>query len=127
MSNELTAETKLEDVVVQWLRKEAEERDGDVQSVAADLARDGCVSGIVDTLVYYEDTVLFYGTHKAEINRMLAELLSCAGESCPAALFAEKWDSEDPLALDQQNQNLLAWFGFEEAARRVCNRAGIEL
>lgn len=34
-------------------------------------------------------------------------------------LFGERWDSEDPLATDTYNQNLLAWFGFEETLRII--------
>ena len=34
-------------------------------------------------------------------------------------LFGDRWELEDPLALENHNQNLLAWFGFEEALRNV--------
>ena len=34
-------------------------------------------------------------------------------------MFGESWDKEDPLAIDIHNQNLLAWFGFEEALRNI--------
>ncbi len=34
-------------------------------------------------------------------------------------LFGKKWDAEDPLATDDFNQNLLAWFGFEETLRNL--------
>ena len=30
-----------------------------------------------------------------------------------------KWNKEDPLAQDDYNQNLLAWFGFEETLRNI--------
>ena len=41
------------------------------------------------------------------------------GLYAPPALFGEKWDKEDPLAQDDFNQNLLAWFGFEETLRNI--------
>ena len=34
-------------------------------------------------------------------------------------LFGNKWDKEDPLGRDDYNQNLLAWFGFEETLRKL--------
>lgn len=34
-------------------------------------------------------------------------------------MFGDKWDEEDPLAQNTFNQNLLAWFGFEETLREV--------
>ena len=37
----------------------------------------------------------------------------------PSELFGDKWDKEDPLAQDDYNQNLLAWFGFEETLRNI--------
>lgn len=37
----------------------------------------------------------------------------------PSELFREKWDKEDPLSNDYTNQNLLAWFGFEETLRNI--------
>jgi hypothetical protein len=43
----------------------------------------------------------------------------------PSELFGDKWDKNDPLALDTQNQNLLAWFGFEEMAFKLAGSAGI--
>ncbi len=84
-----------------------------------ELQQHGCQSGVVSHLIYYSDTVKFYEEHQEEINQMLYELLKDTGLS-PLELFgAEKWDQEDPLALDTHNQNLLAWFGFEETADRI--------
>lgn len=91
------------------------EREGALE----DLLAHGCESGMVEELIYYTDTCVFYEKHKAEINALLAELLDNTGYTSPANLFGDKWDSTDPLALDSQNQNLLAWFGFEEAARKI--------
>ena len=67
------------------------------------------------------DTVRFFSEHKREIGNLLGEMCEETGEA-PAGLFGDKWDKEDPLALDTYNQNLLAWFGFEEAGRRLLDR-----
>ena len=37
----------------------------------------------------------------------------------PKDLFGDKWDDGDPFARDVLNQNLLAWFGFEETMRNI--------
>lgn len=73
----------------------------------------GCISGVAYHLIYYSDTCKFFNKYKQEIG----ELLSDFGSS-PAELFGEKWDANDPLALDTENQNLLAWFGFETVGLR---------
>jgi hypothetical protein len=110
-----TPTTKLERHVAKWLR----EYDGGAKSAIHDLMQGGCQAGTVGHLIYYHDTTRFYSRHKAEINAMLAEYLQETGAAGPAELFGDKWDSDDPLCQDTYNQNLLAWFGFEETARRL--------
>ena len=85
----------------------------------------GCQSGIVPELIYYSDTLAFYKKFKREISDLLSELLENTGES-PSEIF-RGWDDSDPLALDTQNQNLLAWFAFEETAREILESEELEL
>ena len=68
-------------------------------------------------LVYYSQTTAYYEEHKEEINELLYDTMDECGIYVPSELFGDKWDKEDPLALYQCNQNLLAWFGFEETMR----------
>jgi hypothetical protein len=78
----------------------------------------GCQSGAVSRLIYYTDTVRFYRKHQQEIDALLAQMQEDSGFYNPAELFND-WDETDPLAREQSNQNLLAWFGFEETARKI--------
>lgn len=106
----------LKDAVQSWLNDfPPTEREVELE----DLLQYGCESGIVGELIYYSDTTAFFEQHCKEISTLLAEMLDNTGYTSPAELFGSKWDSTDPLALDIQNQNLLAWFGFEEAARQL--------
>ncbi len=117
------AATKLEKAVQAVINQSA---DGNAESWLNDLMRGGCQSGMVGSLIYYTDTVKFYKAHRDEISAMLGE--SCEDTGCsPAELFGDKWEKEDPLATYQLNQNLLAWFGFEETARILADRNGIEI
>ena len=84
-----------------------------------DVLNYGCQSGTVGFLIYYSDTVAFYKRYKDEINALLYEAMDNCGLYSPSDLFGEKWDKEDPLATDVYNQNLLAWFGFEETLRNI--------
>lgn len=70
-------------------------------------------------IIYYSDTVRFYKQYRQEINALLYELMDSTGLYAPSELFGNKWDKEDPLAQDDYNQNLLAWFGFEETLRNI--------
>ena len=121
-----SGQNNVEKAAIRWLNSRKSDYDDGIEGVYRDLEYSGCQSGIVSDLIYYTDTVKFYKKHQETISEMLQEYLSDTGYSCPAELFGDKWDNDDPLALDTYNQNLLAWFGFEEAARTVMNRAGYE-
>jgi hypothetical protein len=106
---------RLEKHVKEWLDEQSE--DG-YNSAGDDLLQYGCQSGMVGHLIYYVDTVAFYEKYQYEIDELLSNLLLDTGLSIQE-LFGDKWDNEDPLARDASNQNLLAWFGFEETARQL--------
>ena len=72
-------------------------------SIFTDVLYHGCVSGIVGHLIYYADTVKYYEDHQQQINELLYNSLQECGISNPAELFGDKWDEEDPLALDTYN------------------------
>ena len=91
----------------------------DKKNIFTDVLYHGCQSGIVGELIYYTDTVRFYKQYRNEINELLYDTMNSTGLYSPSDLFGEKWDKEDPLAQNDFNQNLLAWFGFEETLRNV--------
>lgn len=120
------ANTPLQKNVVNWAIAH-KENDYTFELIFKDLFRCGCGSGMVGYLIYYTDTIKFYKKHKTEINELLKDCLFNYGSNSPADLFGDKWDKDDPLCQDEANQNLLAWFGFEEAARIICDCVGIEI
>jgi len=117
--------TKLEKATKKIILNHVEK--GYVEGWFEDLFNSGCVSGMVGELIYYRDTIKFFKKHKEDITTLLYELLDSCGFVCPSELFGGSWDKEDPLALEQTNQNLLAWFGFEETARKIANDLGLEV
>ena len=86
-----------------------------------DVLQYGCQAGTVSGLIYYSDTTAFFERHKKEIKRLLTELMSDTGAKSPSELFGNKWDAEDYFCEDVYNQNLLAWFGYEETLRKVAS------
>lgn len=116
-------ETKLQRVVRVWLNNRGTDYDNGWRGAYKDLAYGGCQSGLVNHLIYYTDTVRFYKRHQSEIDSLLKDILSDTGNSI-SELFGDKWDDDDPLAREQFNQNLLAWFGFEETARNIAHANG---
>ena len=93
----------------------------DKTAIFSEVLDHGCQSGIVSSLIYFSDTTKFYDNHKAEINALLYDLMAETGIYNPSELFGDKWDREDPLALDVLNKNLLAWFAFEETLRQIAS------
>ena len=91
----------------------------DKKYIFTDVLHNGCCSGVVSELIYYYDTVRFYKQYRQEINEMLYNIMNETGLYAPSELFGDKWDKEDPLAQYDYNQNLLAWFGFEETLRNI--------
>lgn len=91
----------------------------DKKCVFTDVLYHGCQSGVVSSLVWYSDTVAFYKRNRDEINELLYNTMEEIGTHDPSELFGNKWDKEDPLALEDFNRNLLAWFAFEETLRNV--------
>ena len=120
------AKTPLEKHVQAWINKGAADYDSGAEGVLGDLFQGGCQSGMVGHLIYYHDTLKFFKKYQEEINALLVEMVQDVGEG-PSDLFGDKWDKEDPLALDTMNRNLLAWFGFEETARKLADANRIEI
>lgn len=98
----------------------------DKKAIFTDVLYHGCQSGIVGSLIYCTDTVAFYKRHREEINTLLQETMDECGSYNPSDLFGDKWDKEDPLVLDTYNQNLLAWFRFEETMRKIAYQFDID-
>ena len=116
----LQGKSPLIDYVLDYILTRWDDYD-DKKVIFSDVLEHGCQSGIVTSLIYYDDTTKFYDNHKAEINALLYDLMAETGIYNPSDLFGDKWDCEDPLALDVLNKNLLAWFAFEETLRQIAS------
>lgn len=120
------AGSRLERHVQKWVNDKARDYDNGAEGVLKDLFYGGCESGYVGHLIYYTDTVKFFQTHRREISELLKEMMESIGCDGPQGLFGDKWDATDPLGQEDLNRNLLAWFGFEETARKLADRNSIE-
>ena len=102
----------LADAVTAW--KEEQDDEGYTGAVS-DLLSNGCVSGMVSGLIYYTETGAFFEHFRREIEAMYTEALSDYGPD----FKLNGWDDEDPFCRDTTNQNLMAWFGFEQTADQL--------
>jgi hypothetical protein len=119
--NGLRDDSGLKDAVIDWLLNEdSEYRDGMLE----DLLQYGCQSGMVSGLIYYSDTVDFYNEHKEDIFDIAIEDYDNMGYKNIFELFANLNGANDIGCIDQM-ENLLAWYGFEQAAYRISGSLGI--
>ncbi len=106
----------IKDEVLEWLTEDGETKEEQAVRLRQ-LAEHGCMSGMVSGLIYYHDTCEFFEKHKLEIQAMLSTDLEEYGVSMQE-MFPD-WDTSDPLVMDTQNQNTLAWYAFERTAHAV--------
>lgn len=121
------AKTPLEKFVQKSINYYAQGYNDGAKGFAEDLMQGGCSSGIVTELIYYKDTIKFYKKYKKEIQELIKEILLDTGEKSLPEIFGKSWDGEDIFAEETQNQNLLAWFGYEETARKLFYLNNIEV
>lgn len=100
------SESELEQEIIEDLLEE-----DDVESFLKDLLSYGCVSGN-SKLIYYNQTKDFYIKHMEEIDEMLSDIEDSIGE---------------PLKKTFPIYNWMAWFGYEETARKVAEKLGLEI
>ena len=84
----------------------------DLTAFFTDLLTHGCVSGMVGSLIYYRDTHAFFDLHYDEIETLREEYEDLLGE---------------PLKINGDLKNWLAWFAFEETARQLADELGLEV
>lgn len=89
----------------------------DIEERCNDVAH-GCSTGIVGSLVYYSQTTAFFKKYRKEIESLLVGCLEDFGISSIGELLID-WDNTDPFVREIHNQNLLAWFAYEEINNRL--------
>lgn len=84
-----------------------------------DLAKYGCVSGMISEMVWFSDTVSFCKRHKEDINEKISEIMDCHCITSLTELLGDRFDNTDFLCIGDQNQNLITWFIFEETCSSI--------
>lgn len=84
----------------------------DIKNFFKDLLQHGCISGMIPSLVYYYDTYVFFNKYYHEIEELRNNWEESVGE---------------PLKIENDLKNTLAWFGFEQTAWQIVNKLGLEI
>ena len=77
-----------------------------------DLFQNGCVSGMISSLVFYNQTEKFFDRHYHEIMELKEEFEASMGQ---------------PMNIPYHLKNYLAWFSFEQIAYQIANDLGLEI
>ena len=116
------AETELDKAVVEIVAERGDECKDFMRSILSG----GCENGTVAELIYYSDTVTFYMSHKRDIQQLVMERMEDYGTTSIADLFGTRFDMTDLFCEDVENQNLLAWFGFEKSLQKLAKCVGLD-
>jgi hypothetical protein len=79
----------------------------EIKDFSNDLLSHGCVSDMIDELVYYEDTHKFYEKFYNEIEELRIDHEENIGE---------------PIEINGDLKNFFAWFGFEQTASKIADK-----
>ena len=98
-------------VIEEWLDNIDDKTNAGVKIWINDLMTSGCQSGMVCGLIYYTDTHAFFDKYYDEIDELREELE----------------DNMGPLQIKGDMKNFYAWLAFEETARKIADKLGIEI
>jgi hypothetical protein len=104
---ELESDNALKNYVIDYILNEDEPL-----IFIKDLLNNGCQSGMVTELVYYRDTQKFYNKFYNEIEELRREYEAGTGQ---------------PLEIEGDLKNWLAWFGFEQMVYEIAGEAGLDI
>lgn len=105
ISNALKAST-MKEWIINDVFTEADDESGQaVLSFLNDVLTYGPDKGLIASLVYHDDTRAFYDQFREEINALLVRD-GMKPDKLPG------WNQGDPLALEPDNIDRLAWFGY---------------
>lgn len=83
-----------------------------VKNFFLDIMNNGCITGMVSSLIYYQDTHIFFDTHYSQIEEL-------------RSYFED--DMGGKIKIIGDLKNTLAWFGFEETAYKMSQELGLDI
>lgn len=101
---------KLKNYVIDYILEDYQ-TDDEIENFFSDLLNHGCQSGMISTLIYYDDTKQFFIKYIDEINELIEKLEDELGESIKA---------------DGNRLNFYSWLAFEETARNIANELKLD-
>ena len=90
----------------------------DIKRYLEEVTINGGQTGIISSLIYYNDTNAFYDRNEQEIEDLIQEYEEELGyKSRCEFMNSLNGQAEDLI----QEKNLLCWFAYEETAKKILN------
>lgn len=102
------------DIARDWLNALPDYEDG--TGWIKDLMNGGCGSGFIGKLIYTTDARKYYDKHYEDIEEVISDFETSTGTTA---------DAMNRNGID--HKNFRAWVGYEEMARIVSDKIGIEI
>ena len=96
--------------------------ENEIKGFIGDLLNNGCVSGMVGSLIYYKDTNTFYDKYEEEIENLISEQMDNMGIDNRNDYIKGLNGSSGNMT---QQKNLLSWCAFEEMIRQINDKLKI--
>jgi len=80
-----------------------------------DIINHGCISGVVSSLIHYEDTIEFHDKYEFDIDEIINNYLESRGEKFSELAWSFNFNAYELVAL----KNWKAWFAFECVASNI--------
>lgn len=101
---------KLKNYVIDYILEDYQ-TDDEIENFFSDLLSHGCQSGMISTLIYYDDTKEFYIKYLDEIHELIEKLEDELNES---------------IKVNGNRLNFYSWLAFEETARNIANELKLD-
>ena len=95
------------------------------QDYIKDVLEHGCQSGVVSSLIYYNDTADFYNKYSDDIYNLLYADMQELGYKTIPEMVASLNGAKD-VGSDEQYKNLLAWYGYERTMQDIHDMLSVE-
>jgi len=101
--------------IEQYVIEDLEDHGNDWYAYLQDIINHGCISGIVSSLIYTNDTIGFHDKYETEIDDIINNYLESRGEKFSELVWSFNFDAYEIDSL----KNWKAWFAFECVASNI--------
>ena len=118
-----TTKSRLTKFVAKEILELSEEYDS-VEQCLNDVVKHGCASGVVPSLIYYDDTEKFFDDFEEEILELTRKFFNSLKKEVLDLLDEYELENRESFKTEEcfNRKNQLAWFAYEHVAAELLNQ-----